>query len=115
MKIKNKKTEVPETIALNDKDYMNKLLCTAKEMVKNYATALTEASNQSLFKEYKRMFEEYLKLARDTYELMFQNGWYELESVEAKKIETKYTTLETEFATLSYDIEDDDDVEDDED
>lgn len=110
MKIKNTKTEVPETIELNDKDYMNKLLCTLKEMVKNYAIALTEASNDKLYKEYKKAFDEYLKLARETYELMFQNGWYELETAESKKINTKYATLETEFATLAYEEEDTEEI-----
>ncbi|MBE6148623.1 MAG: spore coat protein [Firmicutes bacterium] len=111
MKIKNKQTEVPQSLAMNDKDYMNKLLCTLKEMVKNYAVVLTEASNDSLYKEYKKMFDEYLKLARETYEIMFQNGWYELETAEEKKINTKFTMLETELASL---VSEDDENEDEE-
>ena len=49
--ISNPKTEVSKGTSLNDKDYMNSLLGTLKEMVKNYAVALTEASNKNLYNE----------------------------------------------------------------
>ena len=48
-KISNPKTEVPTGRTLNDKDYLNCLLTTLKEMGKNYATVLTEASNENLY------------------------------------------------------------------
>ena len=50
--ISNPKTEVPTGKSLNDKDYMNCLLSSLKEMVKNYAVALTEASNKNLYNSY---------------------------------------------------------------
>ena len=40
-KICNVKVEVPEGISLNDKDYLNSLLSTLKEMEKNYVLAMT--------------------------------------------------------------------------
>lgn len=43
--IGNPKTKVPSGKKLNDKDYMNCLLCSLKELVKLYAITLTEASN----------------------------------------------------------------------
>ena len=60
--IKNPKVEVPNGLALNDKDHINSLLGTLKQMVKNYAVALTEASNEYLYEEYKKMFDEYSSL-----------------------------------------------------
>lgn len=99
--IKNPKTEVPTGIALNDKDYLDSLLSCLKEMVKNYATVLTEASNESLYQQYKTMFENYSDLQREAFELMFRKGWYVLEKAEGQKINTKYQTLSKELADLN--------------
>lgn len=97
----NPKTEVSKGMNINDKDYINSLLSCLKEMVKNYATALTEASNETLYDEYKTMFDEYSNLQRETYELMFKKGWYTLEKVEQKKLDSKYQTLNQEFIDLN--------------
>ncbi len=99
--IKNPKIEVPSGVALNDKDYMNSLLSCLKEMVKNYAVSLTEASNETLYEEYKEMFLAYSELQRDVYELMFRKGWYCLEKAESEKITQKYQTLNQEFTDLN--------------
>ena len=50
-KIQNTKVEVPKGIELNDKDIINLTLTTLKNFTKNYAVALTEASNDNLYKE----------------------------------------------------------------
>lgn len=99
--IKNPKVEVPSGLALNDKDHINSLLGTLKEMVKNYAVALTEASNEYLYEEYKKMFDEYSSLQRRVFEVMFKKGWYVLEKSETKKINDKYQTLSKEFTDLN--------------
>ena len=99
--INNPKTEVSTGIGLNDKDYLNCLLNTLKEMVKNYAVALTEASNENLYNNYKELFDRYSKLQRDVYELMFRNGWYSLERAETQKINSKIQMLSQELNDLS--------------
>lgn len=99
--IKNPKVEVPSGLALNDKDHINSLLGTLKEMIKNYAVALTEASNEYLYEEYKKMFDEYSSLQRRVFEIMFKKGWYVLEKSETKKINDKYQTLSKEFTDLN--------------
>lgn len=96
----NPKTEVPKGTSLNDKDYMNSLLGTLKEIVKNYAVALTEASNENLYSEFKNMFDEYINLQREVYETMFRKGWYSLEKAEQQKLDNKYQTLNQEFIDL---------------
>jgi len=98
--IKNEKTNVPTGTALNDKDYLNSLLCSLKELVKNYATVLTEVSNETLYQEYETMFLEYAHLQREVYELMFRRGWYVLEPAEEQKVQNKYQTLNQEFSNL---------------
>lgn len=100
-KICNQKTEVPTGKSLNDKDYINSLLSSLKEMVKNYSTALTEASNENLYKSYKAMFDNYISLQREVYELMFRNGWYCLEKVETQKIDSKIQMLSQELTDLN--------------
>ena len=40
-KISNPKTEVPNGLKLNDKDFITSLLTCLKEMQKNYAVAMT--------------------------------------------------------------------------
>lgn len=97
----NPKTEVPKGKNINDKDYMNSLLSCLKEMVKNYSVVLTEASNETLYNEYKTMFDEYSSLQREVYELMFRKGWYTIEKVEQQKLDTKYQTLNQEFMDLN--------------
>lgn len=99
--ISNPKTEVSKGTSLNDKDYMNSLLGTLKEMVKNYAVALTEASNKNLYNEFKTMFDEYSNLQREVYETMFRKGWYTLEKAEQQKLDSKYQTLNQEFMDLN--------------
>ena len=99
--IKNEKVEVPKGTSLNDKDYINSLLSSIKDMEKNYTVALTEASNETLFQKYKEMFNTYASLQREVYELMFRKGWYVLEKAEENKINSKYNCLNQEFNDLS--------------
>lgn len=99
-KISNPKTEVPTGKNLNDKDYMNCLLSSLKEMVKNYSVAITEASNENLYNSYKSMFDNYSSLQREVYELMFRNGWYSLEKAEIQKISSKVQMLQQEINDL---------------
>lgn len=99
-KIKNVKVEVPSGVSMNDKDYMNSILSCLKEMVKNYAVSLTEASNEELYNKYKEVFLRYSELQREVYEVMFKKGWYVLEKAEDIKINEKYQTLIQEFNSL---------------
>ena len=99
--IKNVKVDVPTGISLNDKDYLNSLLSSLKEMSKNYTLGLTEASNEVLYNEYKLMFNDYISMQRDVYELMFRKGWYVLEKSDSNKINNKYQTLKQELDDLN--------------
>ena len=100
-KISNPKTEVPTGRSFNDKDYINCLLSSLKELVKNYAIVLTEASNENLYNIYKSMFDNYSSLQREAYEVMFRNGWYSLEKAEIQKINSKIQMLQQEITDLN--------------
>lgn len=99
--IANPETKVPTGISLNEKDYITSLLSCLKEMVKNYTIAMTEASNENLFTQYKDTFDSLMALQREVYEVMFQNGWYKLEKAETQKIASKYQTLSQEYQDLN--------------
>ncbi len=99
--ISNPKVEVPTGMVLNDKDYLDSLLSTLKQFVKNYAVILTEVSNETLYSVYKEMFDAYSSLQREAYEIMFRKGWYVLEKCDANKISNKYQTLNQEFMDLN--------------
>ncbi len=99
-KISNPKTEVPKGISLNDQDYMTMLLTLLKDIEKNMTVALTESSNEELYKEFKKMFDDITEMQRDAYELMFKKGWYKLEKAENKKINTLETELNNQLTNL---------------
>jgi len=99
--ISNPKTEVPTGIKLNDKDYANALLSCLKEMAKNYTTAKTEASNESLYQKYNSAFQDITNLQREVYEMMFRKGWYAVEKAEKQKINSKHRMLNQELQSLN--------------
>lgn len=99
-KIKNELVPLATGVELNEKDLVNSLLTTLKGMVKSYAVALTEASNECLFKEYKKQFDTFAKLQRETFETLFRNGWYMLEEADGAKVGEKYNTLNKTFTEL---------------
>ena len=96
-KICNPKVEVPKGINLNDKDYLTILLTCLKDMEKNYVIALTEVSNENLYSKYVEIFNSLSSLQREVYEMMFRNGWYQLEKAEDDKVSQKYQTLNQEY------------------
>lgn len=99
-KVSNPKTEVPSTPEMNDKDYLTSILTVEKAMVKDYAVALTEASNNDLYNDFCDMFNDVSELQREVYNLMFKKGWYSLEMAEENKIQQKYNTLQQEVSQL---------------
>lgn len=99
-KICNVKVEVPKGMSLNDKDYINSLLSTLKEMEKNYVIAMSEASSEKLFQIHKEVFLRIVGLQREVYELMFRKGWYCLEAVDEIKISEKQQMLDTEYGDM---------------
>lgn len=84
--------------ALNDKDYINSLLSSLKDMEK-IIQQLTEASNETLSKYKKCLI--LMHPFKEVYELMFRKGWYVLEKAEENKINSKYNCLNQEFNDLS--------------
>lgn len=99
-KVQNQKVEVPETQAMNDRDYLSVVLESLKNMSNNLSVASNEASNQKLYQQEYALFEETKRAARELYELMFQYGWYTLEKAETQKIDQKYQELTQKMSQL---------------
>lgn len=99
-KIQNTKVEVPVGMELNEKDYSTCLLTSLKELEKNYALAMTEASNEWLYQLHRDVFLDIADMQRTVYEAMFLNGWYTLESVSQTKLDEAYNTIETDYQDL---------------
>ena len=99
--ISNPKVEVSKGISLNNKDYLNCVLSKLKEMEKNYATILTESSNEYLYNIYKNIFDDVAQLQREAFELAFKKGWYIMEKAESQKIQQKYQMLSQEYQDLN--------------
>ena len=104
-KIENPMVEVEKGNELNDKDISNILLTCLKNFTKNYAVSLTEASNDNLYNVYKKQFDSLSKLQRETFELIFRNGWYTLEEADSSKVGEQYNKLNECYLNLEEDEE----------
>lgn len=92
-KIECKMTEVSSTKEMNDKDVLNDVLLTLKNVSNNYSIAIDEMSNKYLYKEVFKIFNDTKNKAREAYELAFNNGWYSLEEAEEQKINQALTKM----------------------
>ena len=96
-KVQNPKTEVPANSNMNDRDFLNDILESEKNMSVNYTYALNEASNEELFKRIYDMFIHIKETQRNLFELSFKKGWYTLEKAEENKINDEINTLSNMF------------------
>ena len=96
-KVQNPKTEVPANSNMNDRDLLNDILESEKNMSVNYTYALNEASNEELFKRIYDMFIHIKETQRNLFELSFKKGWYTLEKAEENKINEEINTLSNMF------------------
>lgn len=99
-KVQNEKTIVPSNSSMNDKDFLNDMLETEKNMSVNFTYALNEASNEELFKKIYDMFIHIKEAQRNLFELAFKKGWYTLEKADENKIVEEINTLSNTFSEL---------------
>jgi spore coat protein CotF len=98
--VQNPKKEVPKTSAMNDRDILNDVLNTEKNMSDNLSIALSEASNDKIFKEFLPMFNDTKNAGKEIFNLLFKNGWYTLEHAQPTKIQQKYTEFSQKLSEL---------------
>lgn len=100
-KVCNPETEISKTLEMNDRDYLNSILETEKNISNNLSIALNEASNNDFFDELYDMFDEIKTKAREAFDLMFENGWYALENAEKNKIDEEKQSLSSKLEELN--------------
>ncbi|GAY78470.1 spore coat F-containing protein [Sporolactobacillus inulinus] len=87
MPIQNPEAQVSKTPQMNDRDYLNDVLLTEKYLGVSYVHALQEASHQALYQDIKNVSEQTCDHQRDLFNLMFNKGWYKMESQDPQKIQ----------------------------
>ena len=93
--------EVSCTKETNDKDILNDVLLSLKNVSNSYSVALNEMSNNKLYKSIFEIFKETKEAGREAYELAFSNGWYSLEEAPETKITTAYNKFEKMLKELA--------------
>lgn len=100
-KICCEEVSVPQELEMNDRDLLNDILYSQKQITVNTITALTETSNIVLHDEIEKIFEDVEKLQRKSFELAWNKGWYTLEEVGVTKIKESLTNLNTKLEELN--------------
>ena len=98
--VSNIKEKVQSKNSFNDEDIMQDVLGNIKYISTLYGTFCTEASNKELLSKLEPIAKKVSQLARDTFNLMFEKGWYNLEEVDNKKIKTEHAKFLTKEQEL---------------
>ncbi|MED4571924.1 spore coat protein [Brevibacillus agri] len=75
---------------MNERDFLNDCLATCKYVTDSLNVAVREMSHQQLYSDMLQLLNETHQSARDTFNLMFQKGWYKLEAEEQQKLQQAY-------------------------
>ncbi|MDD6272248.1 MAG: spore coat protein [Bacilli bacterium] len=85
---------------LTEEDILNDVLLSEKNISNCYSIAINEMSNAKLYKKIMSIFEDTKDISRDMFNLMYQNGWYQLESEDETKIETSFDKYNKKYEEL---------------
>lgn len=99
--IKNEETKIKKDTKFNDIDILNDTLLTFKFLTDNYAIALNEASNKTIYEKYKEIFDVISQKQTELFQLSFKKGWYKLEEADKTKINKafkEYTKKQKELS-----------------
>ncbi len=72
---------------MNDRDILNDVLATEKYLTDNYNVFAREASYPALHSDVESILCDTHKAARDSFNAMFQRGWYKFEGVDQQKLQ----------------------------
>lgn len=100
-KIKNELVKIEDTYELNDRDILNEILETEKNMSNNLSIALNEMSNSVLYDKVFDVFKNSKTIARNSYNILFKNGWYVLECESETKIDSVYKEFFSKLKSIS--------------
>jgi spore coat protein CotF len=85
---------------LTEEDILNDILLSEKTISNNYSVALSEMSNDKLYKKVMNIFMDTKDIAREIFIFMYNNGMYDICSEDENKINEscmKYEDKKTEL------------------
>lgn len=80
---------------MNDKLIMENYLLILKSTVEVYVHGTLESSNEDSRSALKKCLDDIMQSQADTYGEMTKYGWYTINNVEANKIETMVSKLQS--------------------
>ncbi len=80
---------------MNDKLIMKNYLLVLKSTVEVYVHGTLESSNEESRTTLKACLDDTMQSQADTYDEMTKYGWYTINNVEANKIETMVSKLQS--------------------
>ncbi len=83
-----------------DQEILNILLELEKNMVKNIAVGITEASSKKLAENFQKLFTNSFTAQRKIFDYMNEQGWYQLTYEPEDKITKKSEKLNQTLNTL---------------
>ena len=83
---------------MNDKEFLMDILEMEKNMAVNMTYALNESSNDYLYKEFYKMFEDISKTTKDIFTLAYNLGFYNLEKETKEKIKKAISSLSQDLS-----------------
>ncbi len=90
-KVQNtKQTVLPGENSFNDEDILQDVMTSLKHLSTQYGLLMQEASNEKLAQHVETLSKDVGKMARDSFNLMFEMGWYCLEKQELQKLNEEY-------------------------
>lgn len=78
---------------MQDKEISTLFLTLEKDIVKGYSSAITEAGTTELKNTVEQLQKSNIEAHRTLFSMMTQNSWYQLQQVEAQKIDNEFTKL----------------------
>ena len=101
-KIENVKQPVlPNDNSFNDEDILQDVLASLKHLSLLYSNCKGEASNKQLESKIDSICKEVGQMARDSFNLLFEKGWYSLEKEAPQKISQEINKFSSKKAALN--------------
>ena len=72
---------------MNDRDILNDVLATEKYLTDNFNVFARETSYATLHSDVESILCDTHKAARDSFNAMFQRGWYTFDGVDRQKLQ----------------------------
>lgn len=104
-RICNRRVRVESGINMNDRDYLENIFFLEQELSNMYSNLLTKVSNDYLYEDFFELFEDSKDISRDIYDLLFKNGWLEVEKASNVEINDLNSKLNGMLADIESDFE----------